>query len=180
MSCWVGDTSVGLPAVTKLPVGRAEAKRCILHLNSRLIPELGSSPTASVTWLQSSSLSQVDWCSSLDLAWAVISSAFPGSAWAVLSHASGCQAYGSFFIYSTSLSNKILSQLKRTYFSPLNNHVFFVLKGRAEHSKKLWLYVKCFQLSLLVCAQMANRGCLLENLQHNTSEAISSVRRNLS
>lgn len=53
-----------------------------------------------------------------------------------LSHASGHQAEDSFFIFSTSLSNVILSELHTMYFFQLNNSVPCILKGRAEHRRQ--------------------------------------------
>lgn len=79
--------------------------------NSKLIPEFGSFPTATITWPQSSMLSQVHWCSPLGPGWSlsVMFPAFPGAVCEFLSDASGRQAAGSFFLDLTSLSNEILS-----------------------------------------------------------------------
>lgn len=92
----------------RLSVGRVEAKRMCV---SKLIPEFRSFPSASITWLQSSMLNQVDWCSPVGPGWdlSVTLSAFLGAVCELLNDASGHQATGSFFTYSTSLSSEILS-----------------------------------------------------------------------
>lgn len=98
---------VGLPVVTRLSLGRVEAKRMCIQADSRF----GSFPSASITWLQSSMLNQVDWCSPVGPGWdlSVVFSVFPGAVCELLNDASGHQATGSFLMYSTSLSNEILS-----------------------------------------------------------------------